>query len=85
MTLQVWLASVPGDGRRAIGRQVVKVASIEQAARLCGRFIERHGLKGGDWPGGVVQERDTGRIVARVAYDGEICPCKPGDRLHKGC
>ena len=78
MTLQVWLASVPGDGRRAIGRQVVEVASIEEAASLCGRFIERHGLKGGDWPSGVVQERETGRIVARVAYDGEIMPVQAG-------
>lgn len=48
-----------------------EVDSLRQASLVALGFIVRHGLGSGNWAGfGRVTEADTGRLVARISYNG---------------
>ena len=56
----------------------VPVASLEEASERCLRFIAEHDLGGGNWSGGQVCEAATGKVLARVAYNGRVFDVGPG-------
>ncbi len=53
-------------------RTTAEVAALQEASELCQRFIERHGLGGGNWSGGQVRDAITGKMVALVSYNGRV-------------
>lgn len=56
-----------------ISTKKVKVNSIEDAVKVCRKFIDEHNVGGGSWGaagGGWVY--DSGKKIARVAYNGNV-------------
>jgi len=53
-------------------RTTAEVAALWEAAEVCQRFIEGHGLGGGNWSGGQVRDAVTGKLVALVSYNGRV-------------
>lgn len=47
------------------------VESLEAASAACRRYIERHGLGGGNWTGGSIKD-DAGAEVGTVSYNGVV-------------
>ncbi len=47
-----------------------EVASLQEASRVCLRFIEANDLGGGNWTGGAVYEGK--KQVAKVSYNGRV-------------
>jgi len=46
------------------------VKTLAEASKACRRYIEEHGLGGGNWTGGKIY---CGRkLVARVSYNGKV-------------
>ena len=59
------------EGRPSEGRKVVRATSLAEASKLCGEYISRNGLGGGNWTGGDVRDAEQGGIlVARISYNG---------------
>ena len=56
----------------------VIVATLQEASETCCRFIEEHALGGGNWSGGQVRDVATGKLVARVSYNGRVWAPEPG-------
>lgn len=50
----------------------VGVADFVAASQACRDYIGRWALGGGNWTGGAVSSTQTGRIVARVSYNGRV-------------
>lgn len=50
----------------------VNVATLQEASGACCRFIDEHDLGGGNWSGGQVRDVATGKLVARVSYNGRV-------------
>lgn len=51
------------------------VASIKDAVRVVGEYIEKHGLGNGNWTGGTV--RRDGTPIAHVSYNGRVWEITP--------
>jgi hypothetical protein len=51
----------------------VPVASFEEAARACGRYIAENGLGNGNWTGGKITDA-RGKVIAKVSYNGRVWP-----------
>jgi hypothetical protein len=56
-------------------RQTVTVTSLAEAVSACRDYIEVNDLGGGNWTGG--QIKWSGRIVARVSYNGRVWESGP--------
>lgn len=50
----------------------VGVADFVAASQACRDYIGRWAMGGGNWTGGAVSSTQTGRIVARVSYNGRV-------------
>lgn len=46
------------------------VTNVEEASRLCRKYITQYNLGGGNWTGGQISE--NGREIARVSYNGRV-------------
>lgn len=53
------------------------VETVAEASELCCEFIQRNGLGGGNWSGGVIKDR--GKEVAYVGYNGTVWKEHPRD------
>ena len=53
-------------------KRVVPVATFREAAEVCQRFIDDHGLGMGNWSGGEVRDVATNKVVALVSYNGRV-------------
>lgn len=51
--------------------QQVEVYYLEEASRVCRKYIEEWNLGGGNWIGGQVVTEE-GKQIARIAYNGRI-------------
>lgn len=49
------------------------VASLEEASKLCRKYIDGFDLGGGNWTGGEVRDK-LGKVLGRIAYNGAIFP-----------
>lgn len=56
---------------------VAEVGSLAEAAAECRKFIDEHGLGGGNWAGGEVLDL-AGNAIARVSYNGRVW-ASPGE------
>ena len=61
--------------------QLVEVADIAAAARVCREYIERNQLGGGNWNGGKVT--DNGKHVADISYNGRAWQPAPRGTLNR--
>lgn len=60
----------------------MKVASLREASNACSVFIGANELGGGNWAGGEVVDA-TGKMVARVSYNGRVWQQTPAPRARK--
>lgn len=58
------------DYNRAIEEQQVEVNSLEEAQKVCARFIAETGIGGGNWSGGAVWE--DGVKIAYISYNCRV-------------
>jgi hypothetical protein len=56
----------------------INVATLKEASEVCCRFIHEHALGGGNWSGGQVRDAATGKLVARISYNGRVWTPEPG-------
>lgn len=80
MTMHVRLSHVPNPDIREggywsqmcrEGETTIRVKSLVEATAVCGRYITKNDLGGGNWTGGQVFD-DTCKQIARVSYNGRV-------------
>ncbi len=49
----------------------VKVGDLEEASKVCRKFISKHMLGGSDWAGGEITD-EAGNFVGYVSYNGRV-------------
>jgi len=60
------------DGTPSVPRsQRVSITSFADASETCRKWIDQHGLGGGNWYGGEIYD-GTGKQIANVSYNGRV-------------
>ena len=66
------------DGNPYAAKHSVQINSVDDAPRICRKYIDDNGLGGGNWTGGQIMQ--DGEQVAYVSYNGRVWP-----KGHKYC
>lgn len=65
------LGAIEGEAFKDVENVYFAVDTLEEASKVCRRYIEYFNLGSGNWTGGNVVD-ETGRFVARISFNGRI-------------